>query len=910
MKNLFTAFSLLIGSVLFAQQENANWCFRHYSKLNFNTAPVSVGSCASPSSNTDFHGSPASVSDQNGNLLFYTNGNTVWDKNDVSMPDGISLYASQYNNNAQATLIVPKPQSQNIYYIFTVNKFNPNPVGIYYSVVDMNLPGNGTSIAPLGDIVPGMKNIVLKTEQGIPMQDDGSHPERNIYDCRMTSTYNEDRTKTWVTFFVRFGLPSSGLSDRKVYQFLVSECGINNTSDGTSPNATSVATLSNSYFPNFQWDWNVWGNIKYSPDGNYLCDANSCSVNIYDFNNATGVLQFNRIVYTWSQTPSANAGYGVDFSPNSQLVYFSAFEDADFVIYQDKGGDDNNDTSHLVMRIRQAGVTEGKAIAIGEYEIPEATVDNQLVPLPSEIITSDLQLAIDDKIYVCSNASGYDPYSWLGLIQSPDVQGTGCNFTVTGVSLGRGKYHQGALPQWVHKAIEPVSFWPKVYDGDKYPQLYNGVCKNIFLSLWLKSITPNLNHIGQTPVGPFLKPHSFHYSSLSSATNWFGQNQDVVFVLSSGDLQVANYAGGLNYGYVNGNTGLPTGGPSGIPAGHKILAEKSPGVYITSYIYASGSIHTDLYIQPANISVNLDGAKFTKFNPVTNKLFVYRRNELAGTEEIVIYDLSSNTFNYISTLTLDADDKIVQVDNQDRIFVVNNGSLRTILSTGSYGSPVSITGFTNSNIVAFSSDSYPSANGPYTDNRCLVGQTAEEKIYALDLAMLTQRNILTDNMLDASSVEWTTSYIDYIIDGSNVFFTGTIFPQFNSISIGSQQINNLVPGTSFSNYLTKLNLTTDFGSRPPEVNTEDEINAREELKILLYPNPSLKTVTVVFDSKQRRRGQFYSLRIVDQMNNLRLRKEKYLPGSELEISHLKAGVYYIEIVSDKGEKAGRSFIKL
>jgi hypothetical protein len=58
----------------------------------------------------------SSISDKNGALLFYTNGQTVWNKNHEIMDNGSNLSGDP--NNTQSSIIIPKPNDENTYYIF------------------------------------------------------------------------------------------------------------------------------------------------------------------------------------------------------------------------------------------------------------------------------------------------------------------------------------------------------------------------------------------------------------------------------------------------------------------------------------------------------------------------------------------------------------------------------------------------------------------------------------------------------------------------------------------------------------------------------------------------------------------------------------------------------------------------
>src|SRR5262245_26794541 len=61
----------------------------------------------------------AAFSDASGNRLFYTEGVTVWNRNHIPMPNGNGLMGNA--SSTQSAVIVQKPGSTNIYYIFTVD---------------------------------------------------------------------------------------------------------------------------------------------------------------------------------------------------------------------------------------------------------------------------------------------------------------------------------------------------------------------------------------------------------------------------------------------------------------------------------------------------------------------------------------------------------------------------------------------------------------------------------------------------------------------------------------------------------------------------------------------------------------------------------------------------------------------
>ena len=107
-----------VSAIAQNQTENSIWYF--WSGIDFNKAP--------PEELTDGKGYGASsITDKNGNLIIYTDGNTVWNKNHDVLINGTELKSSNYysgwgGNNARGTaLIVRQPQSNRYFYIFTTD---------------------------------------------------------------------------------------------------------------------------------------------------------------------------------------------------------------------------------------------------------------------------------------------------------------------------------------------------------------------------------------------------------------------------------------------------------------------------------------------------------------------------------------------------------------------------------------------------------------------------------------------------------------------------------------------------------------------------------------------------------------------------------------------------------------------
>lgn len=161
MKKILIAF-LAIYSCSFGQNQNNQWRFGFGSAIDFNTNPLSFPSgTALPSilppfiTGTLIEGT-ASIADKNtGELLFYTDGVSVWNALNQPMPNGSNLGGSDWLSSYMAAVIIPMPSSCDKYYIFCIDDYEEGSDGISYSIVDMSLDNN------LGDVVSGQKSIPL-----------------------------------------------------------------------------------------------------------------------------------------------------------------------------------------------------------------------------------------------------------------------------------------------------------------------------------------------------------------------------------------------------------------------------------------------------------------------------------------------------------------------------------------------------------------------------------------------------------------------------------------------------------------------------------------------------------------------------------------------------------------------------
>ena len=150
-KYFIIIFLILTACCVQGQNRNAKWYFGLGAGLDFMNNPPSVLT----GSTTNGGGDCASIANTGGSLLFYTDGNTVYNQTHAVMANGLGLNGNPIGVN-QPAFIAKQPGNANIFYVLTNNsiaQFSFTNTGVYYSVVDMNLA------AGMGSVT--IKNVLL-----------------------------------------------------------------------------------------------------------------------------------------------------------------------------------------------------------------------------------------------------------------------------------------------------------------------------------------------------------------------------------------------------------------------------------------------------------------------------------------------------------------------------------------------------------------------------------------------------------------------------------------------------------------------------------------------------------------------------------------------------------------------------
>ncbi len=307
MKNLFTIIFFL-PLVCFGQKQGNIWYFGDHAGLDFNSGnPVAL-----TNGQNNLIGCPSAchsegtsvIADNTGALLFYCNGQTIWNKNHIIMLNGDSLLSN--TSSTQSSLIIPKPGNSRYFYVFTTDAFFIDQLqyGFRYSIVDICLD-NG-----LGDVITGQKNILLL----------------DTVAEKLTAIRHSNGIDYWVIVhkfisdaFYSFHLTSSGITDT-----VISHVGsIHGIGVGASI-----------------------GQLKASPNGLKLAIVNGQSslpdvAEYFDFDKSTGVVS-NCVSI---QTNPLYSYYGVSFSPDNSKLYISAWLNANGIFQFDLNAGGGNPDS-------------------------------------------------------------------------------------------------------------------------------------------------------------------------------------------------------------------------------------------------------------------------------------------------------------------------------------------------------------------------------------------------------------------------------------------------------------------------------------------------------------------------------------------------------------------------------------
>ncbi len=313
----------------------------------------------------------ANISDENGELLFYTNGVFIADRNDSPMPNGNDLNPSFYTNSEglwglsipQADLVLPASTVDSLFFLIHCTADSITSAGLYYTRYLYRTTVNKTLNSGDGDVL--LKNEVL--------YEGALEPGGN------TLVRHANGRDWWVM--------THGSANDEFVSFLITPDSV------MGPYYQQIGVQRGGYGPMgiFSPDGTRFAYV----DGNYGLD-------LFSFDRCTGLLSDHvHIPLAGSVGSRGNA-----FSPNGEVLYVTEGE-----------------------KVYQYDLTASN-IAASRITVAEWDGFYDTHPAFSTLFWI-ARLAPDGKIYISTgNGTRY-----LHVIHQPDVLGMGCNVEQRGVEL-------------------------------------------------------------------------------------------------------------------------------------------------------------------------------------------------------------------------------------------------------------------------------------------------------------------------------------------------------------------------------------------------------------------------------------------------------------------------------------------
>lgn len=281
---IFKVLFFLLPCLVFSQNKQGNnWYFGRYAGLNFNTDPPTP--LLDGELNT-WEGC-ATISDKDGNLLMYTDGIKVWDRDHNQMPNGFNLGGDP--SSTQSGVIIPHPGNKDIYYVFSVDY----EVGkLQYSIVDITANGG------FGDVISKNNDLLDASTE------------------KISAVRHANGRDFWVV--------GHEWATDNFYLWRVTDTGLLLT-----PKIISVGSIHSGN------SINSIGYLKFSSQGDKIAIASYYRgdfVEIFDFDNNTGEIT-NPVKL---QEFGGRGPYGLEFSPNGEFLYISEAQGSTGKLHQVK----------------------------------------------------------------------------------------------------------------------------------------------------------------------------------------------------------------------------------------------------------------------------------------------------------------------------------------------------------------------------------------------------------------------------------------------------------------------------------------------------------------------------------------------------------------------------------------------
>ncbi len=291
-----TLFIIILSLNCFAQKQGNIWYFGDGIGLDFNQNPPALLTNGKMITNEGC----SSIADENGQLLLYTDGIKVWNKNHQVIPNADDLHG--HFSSTQSGIIVKKPASDSIYYVFTVDAVEQGLRGLEFN--EINVFGNN-----------GIGEVIQKHEKLLPFTTE-----------KVTGVTHQNGIDFWIIAHL--------WKTNAFYAFLVTKDGINREGIISKVGAYHEGNPSNAL-----------GYLKAAPNGKKIALAinHQGDIELFDFNNSTGEISNPKTLSTIIGNP-----YGIEFSPNGRFLYTSSAFAGEITQYDLEAAD--SDIPKIILR--------------------------------------------------------------------------------------------------------------------------------------------------------------------------------------------------------------------------------------------------------------------------------------------------------------------------------------------------------------------------------------------------------------------------------------------------------------------------------------------------------------------------------------------------------------------------------
>ena len=374
------------------------WYFGYRAGLNFNAATDSIPPTVLTDGRMVAPAGSGVMSDGMGNLLFYSNGDTIWSRDHKVMPNGTGLGGNRLTTDGPLPIRLPgspvTPGGPTRYLIFTQDA-RGGAKGLSYS--EISIP-----TGQQGDVV-GIKNtpLTLGTTE------------------KMTGVLHKNGCHVWIIVH-GWGTDTTGTANRgdAFLAYLVTEAGVQPTPVISKIGALHALSASAQGYR---------GQMKVSPDGQQLAVArfsgtladSSSTVELFAFDAATGIVSGRKVIDS-----GAGGYYGVEFSPSRSRLYVTVLSPPKLL----------------------------------QFDLTATNIPGSKRAIPLKQTTpvnlGSMQAAPDGKIYVAR-----ENQSALGFITYPDSLGAKARYADDSLTLRLGGRRSGlGLPNFNQSSLLRVGF--------------------------------------------------------------------------------------------------------------------------------------------------------------------------------------------------------------------------------------------------------------------------------------------------------------------------------------------------------------------------------------------------------------------------------------------------------------------